>query len=106
MPRNCLTGPANQSRLGIRGLIRSAARSALPLLFTMALAVPAAGVTLVSRSAGLDSPDKEEGKTEYELADFNGDGHLDIVSVASSTQCQMNVRRLGSFGCPLFSQSP
>jgi len=41
----------------------------------------AAGVTLVSRSAGLADPDKEEGKTELELADFNGDGYLDLVSV-------------------------
>jgi hypothetical protein len=81
MPRNRYTSPANHSRHGIRGLILSAARSALPLFLTMALAVPAAGVTLVSRSAGLEAPDKEEGKTEYELADINGDGHLDIVSV-------------------------
>ncbi len=81
MPGNCFTCPANHSRNGVQALILFAVRSALPLFLAMALAVPAGGVTLVSRSTGLDSPDKEEGKTEYELADFNGDGHLDIVSV-------------------------
>ncbi len=38
-------------------------------------------LTLVSRSTGLAVPEKEEGNTELELADFDGDGHLDIVSV-------------------------
>ena len=51
------------------------------LLLTALLCPIAAGVTLVSRSAGLADPDKEEGSTELELADFNGDGHLDLVSV-------------------------
>ncbi len=38
-------------------------------------------VSLVSRSTGLQNPDKEEGNTEFEIHDINGDGHLDIVSV-------------------------
>jgi len=38
-------------------------------------------VTLISKSSGLENPDKEEGNTELELADVNSDGHLDIVSV-------------------------
>jgi hypothetical protein len=42
---------------------------------------PAATVTLVEKSSGLEVPVKENGKTEYELADMNGDGHLDIVSL-------------------------
>jgi len=42
---------------------------------------PGDRLTLVSRSAGLENPDKEEGNTELELHDLNGDGHLDIVSV-------------------------
>ncbi|MBD3334622.1 MAG: T9SS type A sorting domain-containing protein [Candidatus Eisenbacteria bacterium] len=46
-----------------------------------ALHAPAGSVTLISRSNGLGIPLKEEGHTEYELGDVNGDGHLDIVSV-------------------------
>ena len=36
---------------------------------------------LLSKSSGLENPDKEEGKTELELADINNDGHLDIICV-------------------------
>jgi hypothetical protein len=38
-------------------------------------------VTLVSRSTGLGTPEKEEGNTEYEVGDVDADGHLDLVSV-------------------------
>jgi len=38
-------------------------------------------VTFISKSSGLEIPDKEEGDTEYELADINNDGNLDIISV-------------------------
>lgn len=38
-------------------------------------------VTLVSKSAGLEFPSKEEGNTEFEFGDVNGDGELDLVSV-------------------------
>ena len=38
-------------------------------------------VTLISRSAGLEIPTKEEGHTEFEFGDVNGDGELDLVSV-------------------------
>ncbi|MHC4942075.1 MAG: FG-GAP repeat domain-containing protein [Planctomycetota bacterium] len=38
-------------------------------------------LSLVSKSAGLQNPDKEEGNTELEMADMNNDGHVDIVSV-------------------------
>jgi FG-GAP-like repeat len=40
-----------------------------------------AAVTLISRSAGLQLPSKEEGHTEFEFGDVNGDGQLDLVSV-------------------------
>ncbi len=59
-------------------------RAAWPALFLLALAasaLPSAAVTLVSRSAGLELPLKEEGKTELEVGDVNGDGRLDLVSV-------------------------
>lgn len=38
-------------------------------------------VTLVEKSEGLDDPELENGRTEYELLDMDGDGHLDLVSV-------------------------
>jgi len=38
-------------------------------------------VSLISKSTGLDIPEKEEGKTELEIADMNNDGHVDIISV-------------------------
>jgi len=38
-------------------------------------------ITFISKSTGLVIPDKDEGKTELELADINNDGHLDIICV-------------------------
>jgi hypothetical protein len=38
-------------------------------------------ITFISKSSGLEIPDKEEGDTELELADINKDGNLDIISV-------------------------
>ena len=58
--------------------------SILPTVVLLALLVAAprcAAVTLVSRSSGLESPSKEEGNTEFEFGDVNGDGELDLVSV-------------------------
>jgi hypothetical protein len=51
------------------------------LLLLAAVPSNAAAVTLISRSTGLQSPEKEEGHTEYEVGDVNGDGHLDLISV-------------------------
>ena len=38
-------------------------------------------VTFISKSSGLQVPDKDEGKTELELADINNDGNLDVICV-------------------------
>ncbi len=38
-------------------------------------------VTFIEKSTGLETPSKEGGNTEYELADMNNDGNLDIISV-------------------------
>jgi len=77
---------------------------------------PSNRLTLISRSSGLENPNKEEGRTELELADFNNDGHLDIVSVGDHGSPMVNsgehgimvwlgtgadvwsVRQSGSFG--------
>jgi hypothetical protein len=37
--------------------------------------------TYVESSNGLNNPFLEGGRTELELADINGDGHLDIISM-------------------------
>ena len=38
-------------------------------------------IVFISKSSGLDTPQKEGGCTELELADMNNDGFLDIISV-------------------------
>jgi hypothetical protein len=38
-------------------------------------------ITFVEKSSGLQIPAKEGGNTEYELADMNNDGNLDVISV-------------------------
>lgn len=38
-------------------------------------------ITFVEKSTGLQTPAKEGGNTEYELADMNNDGNLDLISV-------------------------
>lgn len=54
-----------------------------------------AALTLVNRSAGLDVPTREEGRTEFELGDVNGDGHLDIVSVGDHGSPNVNSAQHG-----------
>lgn len=39
-------------------------------------------ITLILKSSGLNTPTRENGRTEYELADVNGDGHLDIITMS------------------------
>jgi hypothetical protein len=38
-------------------------------------------IVLTEKSSGLEIPGKEGGNTEYEIADINDDGYLDIISV-------------------------
>jgi hypothetical protein len=52
---------------------------ALGLLLVMA--DTGESVTLVSKSDGLEVPQKEGGNTEVEVADIDGDGYLDLISV-------------------------
>ncbi len=44
-------------------------------------ALAPAQLSYLERSSGLQEPDMENGRTEIEFADVNGDGHVDIVSV-------------------------
>lgn len=53
----------------------------LAVFLLLGFASRCAGLTLISRSAGLELPQKEEGYTELEVGDVNGDGNLDVVSV-------------------------
>ena len=65
----------------MRQLLLSAFVLAVPAWPLFPESASAAALTLVQRSNGLELPSKEEGHTEFELGDVNGDGHLDIVSV-------------------------
>ena len=54
----------------------------LLLLCMVAFCCPqSTAVTLINKSSGLELPSKEEGNTEFEIGDVNGDGQLDLVSV-------------------------
>ena len=54
-----------------------------------------AQITLIQRSTGLDAIDWEEGHTELELGDANGDGHLDILSVGDHGNPNFNSTETG-----------
>ena len=47
-------------------------------------------VTFVEKSTGLDTPSKESGNTELELADMNNDGNLDVISVGDHGSPNIN----------------
>lgn len=65
-----------------QGPFRFHLRMALAVLAFLCAAMTAeAALTLQSRSAGLELPTKEEGRTEFEVGDVDGDGELDLVSV-------------------------
>lgn len=77
-------------------MARSITRRALPLLVSwICVLFPSAGLarpalTLISRSSGLELPLKEEGRTELEIGDVNGDGHLDVISVGDHGNPRFN----------------
>ena len=52
-------------------------------------------ITFISKSSGLEIPDKEEGDTELELADINNDGNLDIISVGDHGSPYVNSAQHG-----------
>ena len=51
--------------------------------------------TYVESSSGLNNPFLEGGRTEVELADINGDGHLDIISVGDHGSPYINTGEHG-----------
>jgi hypothetical protein len=71
----------------------------LALLYVALVAGPSTGaraqLTLIQRSIGLDALDWEEGHTELELGDANGDGHLDILSVGDHGNPNVNSTETG-----------
>ncbi|MCK4871990.1 MAG: VCBS repeat-containing protein [Phycisphaerales bacterium] len=54
-----------------------------------------AQLSYVERSIGLEEPDMENGRTEIELSDVNGDGHVDIVSVGDHGSPYFNATEHG-----------
>ena len=52
-------------------------------------------ITFVEKSSGLQTPAKEGGNTEYELADMNNDGHLDLISVGDHGSPYINSQQHG-----------
>ena len=52
-------------------------------------------ITLIEKSNGLEIPAKEGGNTEYELADLNHDGFLDIISVGDHGSPYVNTNQHG-----------
>ena len=54
----------------------------LSLVLTTLSVNESTAVTLILKANGLNTPERENGRTEYELADVNGDGHLDIISLS------------------------
>ncbi len=75
------------------------AHFALTAVLAVSLAAVAgnaqAQITLIQRSTGLDALDWEEGHTELELGDANGDGHLDILSVGEHGNPNVNSTETG-----------
>ncbi len=71
-------------------LLNTTLGGALLLLSIALLSTPNAAVTLINRSAGLELPSKEEGNTEFEFGDINGDGELDLVSVGDHGSPHVN----------------
>jgi len=68
----------------------------LALLALLCVTIVAhAQLTLIQRSAGLAALDWEEGHTELELGDVNGDGHLDIISVGDHGNPNFNSTETG-----------
>jgi len=55
--------------------------SVLVVFVSLSLSGAAYALEYVESSNGLDYPRMEGGQTELELADVNGDGHLDILSI-------------------------
>ena len=51
--------------------------------------------TYIESSSGLNNPFLEGGRTEVELADMNGDGHLDIISVGDHGSPYINTGEHG-----------
>lgn len=66
----------------------------LAVVLCLAYGAPAR-LTLIQRSTGLDALDWEEGHTELELGDADGDGNLDIVSVGDHGNPDFNSTETG-----------
>lgn len=70
-------------------------REMFTLFAVLVFTSDAYAVNLISRSDGLEVPEKESGHTELEIADINCDGNLDIISVGDHGSPYVNTEEHG-----------
>ncbi len=66
-----------------------------PLLLFVLRVQPASALSYVQSSAGLTPPTLEGGRTEVELADIDGDGNPDLLSIGDHGSPNVNTDQHG-----------
>lgn len=73
------------------------ARCALTLIAATIPAIEsvAGNLAFIEQSSGLETPFMEGGRTEFEFADINADGHLDLISIGDHGSPNINSPQAG-----------
>jgi len=80
---------SRSARFGVTAL------SCASVMLIASSSIAAADLTLTERSAGLQTPLMESGRTEFEFADINGDGFVDLLSVGDHGSPYINSAQAG-----------